>query len=314
MKPFHLLFCFFLNLSIASDFETFLNTLQSQIKTITVSNELNEEVVQGLLKEYRFMLAKPQWNTLTDHCSASHFITWLREKGSIKPVWKAVSRYARPDSQQTFDSSNRKNSKNLELASNQQKILSAFNKYSNSLADIEHKYSVNSEVLLVLAAMESRLGDFKLKYLAHEVFLTQLLMFPKFSDWMQSERLERLSRSARRNLVCLYFWATSGSDQEVRSNWAGACGVVQFLPYNFWMLKDGDNDGIHQFTNLMDGFASSAFFLNQKGWELEQLKNFDEGKIDSKQLSALLAYNRNEFYAKGLWSLAQWLKTHSATK
>lgn len=291
-----------------SGFETHFQSVKSQVESVVVSQQLTSKTIQDLKADFHFMLAKPHWQPFTKYANETDFIIWLTEKREFNPVWKAVGRYARPDSKKTFDSSNKKNSNNLKNHYNQRKILEASTFYSNSLQEIESTYTVNSEILIVLAAMESRLGKFQLKYLAHEVFLTQLFFFSKFTNWMSNERLERLTRSARRNLVCLYFWASSGRDHQVRSNWAGACGVVQFLPYNFWMLRDGNGDGIFQFSNLLDGFASSAYFLNNKGWKKNQYRNFVEGNLDESQLKALLAYNRNEFYAKGLWSLAQWLK------
>lgn len=297
-----------------ASFEAYFKTVKSQIGTIAVSHQLTSQIIQDLKNDFRFMVAKPHWQPFSQYTSEANFIVWLTEKRDFYPVWKAVGRYARPDSKKTFDSSNQKNSKNLETQHNQKKILEASHTYSQKLLEIEKTYLVNSEILLVLAAMESRLGKFKLKYLAHEVFLTQLFLFEKFTKWMTDERTERLTRSARRNLVCLYLWASSGGNHQIQSNWAGACGVVQFLPYNFWMLRDGNGDGAYQFHNLLDGFASSAYFLNKKGWKQTQYKTFVEGKLDKNQLKALLAYNRNEFYARGLWSLAQWLKKSKQTK
>ena len=82
----------------------------------------------------------------------------------------------------------------------------------------------------------------------------------------------------------------------------------------FWMLQDGSGDHEVQLQNLADGFASSAFFLNNKGWGKEQFLNFNSGKFDTVQLKALLSYNRNEYYARGLWNLAQWLKNTLSQK
>ena len=260
------------------------------------------------------MSSKPYWKSFSEGSNPNHFLTWLTEKIPFKPIWKSVSRYARPDSQQTFDKGNKKNTSNLESTTNQKRIKQAYKKYSDSLQNIESKYFINAEILVVLAAMESRLGKFKLEYKAHEVFLTQLILLEKFSGWIDSQRLDRLIRSARRNLVCLYLWATTTGQQEVNSNWAGACGVVQFLPYNFWMLQDGSGDHEIQLHNLADGFASSAFFLNNKGWGQQESMNFNSGKFDKIQLKALLSYNRNEYYAKGLWNLAQWLKNNKLEK
>jgi len=303
---------FFIQTSLSSsqDFRMYLKSVKSDLKLLSINRvHLNAHVVK-LKKDYRFMKSRPHWQKFSEETSDTRFITWLAEKASFKPVWKSVSRYARPDSQQTFDKGNKKNSSNLELPKNQIRIKKAFKANSDSLKAIESKYHVNAEILVVLAAMESRLGKFRLKYTAHEVFLSQLLLLEKFSKWIDSDRLKRLMRSARRNLVCLYLWASTTGQQQIESNWAGACGVVQFLPYNFWMLRDGSGDSEIQLHNLADGFASSAFFLNQKGWNKEQSVNFESGKFESAQLKALLSYNRNEYYAKGLWNLAQWLKNN----
>ena len=80
------------------------------------------------------------------------------------------------------------------------------------------------------------------------------------------------------------------------------------------MLQDGSGDHEIQLHNLADGFASSAFFLNNKGWGEQESMNFNSGKFDKIQLKALLSYNRNEYYAKGLWNLAQWLKNNKLEK
>ena len=300
--------------SSSVEFNEYLKALQSQFKVISLSEESLSDIENELKKDFQFMSSKPYWKSFSEGSNPNHFLTWLTEKIPFKPIWKSVSRYARPDSQQTFDKGNKKNTSNLESTTNQKRIKQAYKKYSDSLQNIESKYFINAEILVVLAAMESRLGKFKLEYKAHEVFLTQLILLEKFSGWIDSQRLDRLIRSARRNLVCLYLWATTTGQQEVNSNWAGACGVVQFLPYNFWMLQDGSGDHEIQLHNLADGFASSAFFLNNKGWGQQESMNFNSGKFDKIQLKALLSYNRNEYYAKGLWNLAQWLKNNKLEK
>ncbi|MEE2923413.1 MAG: lytic murein transglycosylase [bacterium] len=296
------------------DFNEYLNSLKLKLELLSLGRKSLQNFEKDLKSDLQFMASKPYWQQFNPGIDSKHFVTWLEEKASFRPVWKSVSRYARPDSQETFDKGNKKNSSNLESHKNQTRIKQAYKEHLESLQNIESKYYINAEVLVALAAMESRLGKFRLKYKAHEVFLTQLLLLNKFSHTIDKQRLSRLLRSARRNLACLYLWATATGQQEVESNWAGACGVVQFLPYNFWMLKDGNGDNEIQLNNLADGFASSAFFLNQKGWGKEQSSNFKSGKFDNIQLRALLSYNRNEFYAKGLWNLAQWLKNNNLQK
>ena len=311
-----LIFFFYITTPLlhSEDFEIYLRSVKADSPILHSKLKVLNKYSKDLKIDYQFMKSSPQWEKFSHYCSYDQFIIWLSEKESFKPVWKSVSRYARPDSQQTFDKGNKKNSSNLELPRNQIRITKAYKANLRSLKEIELKYHVNAEILVVLAAMESRLGKFRLRYKAHEVFLTQLILLNKFSNWIDSSRLKRLLRSARRNLVCLYLWASTTGQQQINSNWAGACGVVQFLPYNFWMLRDGSGDNEIQLNNLSDGFASSAFFLNQKGWDKEQSVNFKSGKFASPQLKALLSYNRNEYYAKGLWNLAQWLKNNHLQK
>ena len=103
------------------------------------------------------MASKPYWQQFNPGIDSKHFVTWLEEKASFRPVWKSVSRYARPDSQETFDEGNKKNSSNLESHKNQTRIKQAYKEHLESLQNIESKYYKcrGSNV----GRMESRLGN-----------------------------------------------------------------------------------------------------------------------------------------------------------
>lgn len=60
--------------------------------------------------------------------------------------------------------------------------------------------------------------------------------------------------------------------QNLKGSWAGAMGQCQFMPSNFLKYgRDGNNDGIADiWTNEDDVFASSAAYLQDKGWKKGQ--------------------------------------------
>ena len=122
------------------EFNKHLNLLKSKLEVISLNPKSLKDFEIDLRKDFKFMSSKPYWQKFNGESNENHFVAWLMEKTPFKPIRKSVSRYARPDSQKTFDKGNKKNTSNLESNRNQTKIKRAFKKYSHPLQEIESKY------------------------------------------------------------------------------------------------------------------------------------------------------------------------------
>jgi len=236
----------------------------------------------------------------------SHFLGWIRHLPDFVPVWQAVGYYARPRSLEGFDKRNKKNAGSVVKSSNISRQREFFLEHRDLLLRLEREYQVNAEILVALCSMETRLNKARLPHLAYAVFATQLgfleQTFALRQDPVEQRRVERLLRMARHNLVSLFLYTreNSISVEEVRSSWAGACGPMQFLPFNFHYLRDGDLDGDVDLRKLSDALAGAANFLNQRGWTTRHNSWFESGNTDSELLKVLKRYNANDEYAAGV--------------
>jgi lytic murein transglycosylase len=127
-----------------------------------------------------------------------------------------------------------------------------------AVASIERRFGVPGPVLLAIWGRETSYGGAKLSHDVLRVLVTQAYLGRR-KDRFREEFLLALKlvedgrlTSARR-----------------RSSWAGAMGLVQFLPSDFDRYgADGDGDGeIDIWTSAPDALASAANQLLAKGWQ-----------------------------------------------
>ena len=295
--------------SFESRFEQFQSSNPSQLK---LSKLLDAQEINALLT----VLADRSQGKAPD----SEFLRWIAELPSFEPVWQAVGFYAKPKSQEGFDKRNKKNAGAVVSASNLNLQKEFFEKHKKLFFRLEKHYGVKAEILVALCSMETRLNRARLPHLAYAVFATQLAFFKDVfglrSEFLDLQRVERLMRMARHNIVSLYLYTSENriSIEEIRSSWAGACGPMQFLPFNFHYLEDGDLDGDIDLRKVDDALAGAANFLQKKGWTRRHNEWFESGESDHELIKVLKRYNANDEYALGVLNSARLLKSLSVSK
>ncbi|MFB6212491.1 MAG: lytic murein transglycosylase [Candidatus Magasanikbacteria bacterium] len=143
-------------------------------------------------------------------------------------------------------------------------------KHSELLQRAEKKYGVPKEYLVTFLGVESSFGRNTGSYQAIGVFCSLILLSdsPEVVNWAMGE-LGALIKIAR-------IKKSKGVDFNVfdlRSSWAGAFGMSQFLPTSFlyWGV-DANDDGVVNLSNLEDSVFSIANYLRANGWKQDPRK------------------------------------------
>jgi lytic murein transglycosylase len=127
-----------------------------------------------------------------------------------------------------------------------------------TLAAIRDRFGVAPEILLAIWGRETAFGTHKLGYNPIRVLATQAYLGRR-KDKFREEFLLAL-KMLQEGQVKL---------ADMRSSWAGAMGMTQFLPSEFYKHGvDFDRDGkIDIFHSVPDALASAAKQLVDKGWQ-----------------------------------------------
>lgn len=129
--------------------------------------------------------------------------------------------------------------------------------YAGTLAKIAQRYGVPPEILLAIWARETAYGAAKMPYDAVRTLATQAYA---------GRRKERFRREFI--LAMKMLQDRQATAAEMRSSWAGAMGLVQFMPSDFEKYAvDFDGDGRRNiWSSVPDALASAAAQLVGKGW------------------------------------------------
>jgi lytic murein transglycosylase len=127
-----------------------------------------------------------------------------------------------------------------------------------TLDAIERKYGVPGSVILAIWGRETDYGRYKLPYNLMRVLATQAYVGRR-KDQYRTEFILALKILDERH-------AAPG---DLRSSWAGATGLTQFLPSEFYKhAVDFDGDGRRDiWRSVPDALASAAQQLVNKGWQ-----------------------------------------------
>jgi lytic murein transglycosylase len=131
-------------------------------------------------------------------------------------------------------------------------------KYRDVLTRIEQRFGVPSQVILAIWGRETDYGRHALRYNALRVLATQA--------WVG-----RRKDQFRQEFVTAMKIVQDGhvGAAAMRASWAGATGLTQFLPTEFYKHGvDFDGDGrIDIWNSVPDALASAAQQLLNKGWQ-----------------------------------------------
>jgi lytic murein transglycosylase len=127
-----------------------------------------------------------------------------------------------------------------------------------ALAAIEQSFGVPPSVLLAIWGRETAFGGYRLPHNAVRVLATQAY-------------LGRRKESFGEEFLLALKMVEEGHVRiaDMRSSWAGAMGLAQFLPSDFYRYAvDFDGDGRRDIWNSVpDSLASAAKQLVDKGWQ-----------------------------------------------
>ena len=127
-----------------------------------------------------------------------------------------------------------------------------------TLARIEREFGVPPAVILAIWGRETAYGSHRLPHNAVRVLATQAYLGRR-KDQFREEFLYALKivQDGHAKLA------------DLRSSWAGAMGLTQFLPTEFYKhAVDFDGDGRRDiWTSVPDALASAAKQLAAKGWQ-----------------------------------------------
>jgi lytic murein transglycosylase len=131
-------------------------------------------------------------------------------------------------------------------------------KYQDALKAIEARFGVPASVVLAIWGRETDYGRYTLPYDAVRVLATQAYVGRR-KDQYRNEFILALKILGEGNVA----------RKDMRSSWAGATGLTQFLPSEFYKHGvDLDGDGrIDIWHSVPDALASAAEQLVNKGWQ-----------------------------------------------
>jgi lytic murein transglycosylase len=133
-----------------------------------------------------------------------------------------------------------------------------YDQYHEALAGIERQFGVSPTVLLAIFGRETDYGRSRDQRSAIQVLATQAYL---------GKRKEKFLNEFLLALKILQEGQIKLAD--MRSSWAGAMGLTQFLPSDYFKYAvDFDGDGRRDIWNSVpDALASAAKQLADKGWQ-----------------------------------------------
>jgi lytic murein transglycosylase len=131
-------------------------------------------------------------------------------------------------------------------------------KHRATLAAIEQRFGVPPTILLAIWGRETDFGRYTLPYDALRVLATQAYVGRRKEQY----RGEFI-------LALKILGEGSVARRDMRASWAGATGLTQFLPSEFYQHGvDFDGNGhVDIWTSVPDALASAAQQLVHKGWQ-----------------------------------------------
>jgi lytic murein transglycosylase len=143
----------------------------------------------------------------------------------------------------------------IRLAAEGQRLMT---KHRAALSSIEARFGVPASIVLAIWGRETDYGRYTLPYDAVRVLATQAYVGRR-KDQYRTEFI----------LALKILGDGEVKRREMRSSWAGATGLTQFLPSEFYKHGvDFDGDGRRDIWNSVpDALASAAQQLVNKGWQ-----------------------------------------------
>jgi lytic murein transglycosylase len=131
-----------------------------------------------------------------------------------------------------------------------------FKQHAAALKKIEKATGVDPYIVVAIWGRETAYGSYKLPHDAIRVLATL------------SYAGKRKERFRPEFVAALKMLQVGVARSDMKSSWAGAVGLTQFMPTEFFKFAaDGDGDGrVDIFRSVPDALASAARQLEGKGW------------------------------------------------
>ena len=146
--------------------------------------------------------------------------------------------------------------KSIERLAEQGKQLAS--EHREALAGIEREFGLPANVVLAIWGRETAYGKYRLPHSAIRVLATQAYVGKRREKFREEFLLAlKIVEEGHVRLA------------DMKSSWAGAMGLTQFLPSEFYRYAvDFDRDGKRDiWTSVPDALASAAKQLAGKGWQ-----------------------------------------------
>ncbi|HQG30345.1 MAG TPA: lytic murein transglycosylase [Deltaproteobacteria bacterium] len=193
--------------------------------------------------------------------------------------------------------------------------------YEDAFETAWERYQVSPEVITAILILETRLGDYPMKYNVFRVYtsLTTLLDSEYFTSVLQTVRsgyvpTEKVINDARKKgkwgleelSALISLSERLGIDPiSINGSFAGALGPAQFIPTSFVRFGvDGNDDGKVDPFDMEDCIVSVANYLKLAGWK-------EDAAIKNKR-QAIWAYNHHEVYVNTIMMIYDRLITEHA--
>lgn len=142
----------------------------------------------------------------------------------------------------------------------------------------EKTYGVNREIVASILMKETRIGKIEPK---HDAFIVFNTLLTRVTDATPREKwLKKLSKT---NMIAVidYCYKKELAPQQcnLKSSYAGAVGIPQFMPNNFKYAK-GYKSEIGDLSDMSDAIVSASYFLSQRA-EWSELMDWEKiGNMD----------------------------------
>ncbi len=134
-----------------------------------------------------------------------------------------------------------------------------FKEHGAELKKAESKYGVPAHVVAGIIGMETNYGYSPMKFRAIDTISTLAFYYPRRAEYFQKE-LEALFLFAEKTDTDIF---------SIKSSYAGAIGIPQFMPSNVlaYAVSGTGDKHIDIINNHLDALYSVANFLKEKGWK-----------------------------------------------
>ena len=136
-----------------------------------------------------------------------------------------------------------------------------FDVHRKTLESAEKTYGADPAILLALWGRETAFGTYNLPYNALQVLAVEAYAGRRKEDFQKQFLLA--IKMVQEGVI---------APEKMKSSWAGAMGLVQFLPSDYYdYAVDGDGDGKRDiWTSVPDALTSLANNLQHIGWQKSQ--------------------------------------------